>query len=89
MGVVNWQEGGLSFSQSLSVSIQEEARQCFMKHVDLTMQRAGGECVRVAVTGWNQTLQKFCLLVVAAVLQSLPKSAVTSSSSRVRLLNEK
>jgi hypothetical protein len=42
MGKVNWQEGGLSFSQSLSVSIQEDARQRFMKHFDLTMQRVGG-----------------------------------------------
>ena len=53
--------------QRLAVSFvfegaEEVARQRFMKHVDLTMQRVGGECVRVAVT---------------------------SSSSRVRLLNEK
>jgi hypothetical protein len=33
-------------------------------------------------------LQKFCQLVVAAVLQSFPKSAVTSSISSVRLSHE-
>jgi hypothetical protein len=42
MGFENWQEGRLSFSQPLSVPIEEDARQRFMKHFDLMMQRGGG-----------------------------------------------
>ena len=44
---------------------------------------------RVAASGCKQTLWKFYLLVVAAVLQSFPKSADTNSSSNVRLRHEK